>query len=190
MSQAAFSKELNVTQPTLGRYEKGTRSPDADFVHLLYQQYNVNPNWIIAGIKPKYIQNGIIQPDDINPPPESNPVSEKKAKSAPDPKTLQRRITKLKRKVRDQQKDIKWAEQVIMVYERGQQMIEAFLHDAGMLDLAVLRPGTTPPPPGALRKDSNENDLKSGFEDDLDDDFDDEDWDDDLDVEDNNKAAG
>ncbi len=63
LSQDAFSKRLNVTQSTIGRYEKGSRYPDAKFILLLKQCYDVNPNWLISGERPKKIQNGITQTD-------------------------------------------------------------------------------------------------------------------------------
>lgn len=61
LSQAAFASTLNVGQSTIGRYEKGERSPDADFILLLRKHYDVNPNWLILGENPKYIQNGVGQ---------------------------------------------------------------------------------------------------------------------------------
>lgn len=71
MSQAAFSKELNVTQSTIARYEKGSRSPDAEFLLLIKKYYDINPNWLISGEEPKFIQNGIIAD-------EAKPISETK----------------------------------------------------------------------------------------------------------------
>jgi len=59
ISQAAFSAKLNVGQSTIGRYEKGGRSPDAEFILLLKKHYKVNPNWLITGEGSKFIQNGI-----------------------------------------------------------------------------------------------------------------------------------
>ena len=59
LSQAAFSKKLKVTQSTIGRYEKGSRCPDAEFILLLKEHYNINPNWLIVGDDPKFMQNGL-----------------------------------------------------------------------------------------------------------------------------------
>ena len=49
LSQQAFSKQLNVGQTTVGRYERGERSPDAEFLLLLKNHFNISPNWLISG---------------------------------------------------------------------------------------------------------------------------------------------
>jgi transcriptional regulator with XRE-family HTH domain len=60
LSQADFAAKLKVGQSTIARYEKGTRAPDADFILLLKENYQINPNWLITGEGPKKnIQNGI-----------------------------------------------------------------------------------------------------------------------------------
>lgn len=48
-TQDEFSKLLNISKPTLVRYEAGGRKPDADLLSILADKYNVNINWLISG---------------------------------------------------------------------------------------------------------------------------------------------
>jgi transcriptional regulator with XRE-family HTH domain len=63
-SQAEFAAKLKVGQSTIARYERGSRAPDAKFILLLKENYQINPNWLITGEgSKKIIQNGIDTPD-------------------------------------------------------------------------------------------------------------------------------
>jgi len=62
LSQAAFASYLNVSQGTVGRYERDLRSPDADYILLLKKHFDINPNWLISGEGSKFISNGFEGP--------------------------------------------------------------------------------------------------------------------------------
>lgn len=66
-SQTEFSSLLGVAQNTLGRYERGERTPDADFLLALRQKLGVSAEWLLAG-------EGPMLPGDIGRPTESSPL--------------------------------------------------------------------------------------------------------------------
>lgn len=45
----SLSKELNVTQPTIKKLEKGETLPNAKVLIPLLERYNVNINWLLGG---------------------------------------------------------------------------------------------------------------------------------------------
>lgn len=49
-----FSKLLSVSQPTITRYEDGSRLPDYKFLKNLFDKLNVNPNWFFCDIGPVF----------------------------------------------------------------------------------------------------------------------------------------
>lgn len=53
-SQAAFAKELGCHKNTLGNYERGNRSPDADFL-VRMARIGVNTHWLVTGEGPRYL---------------------------------------------------------------------------------------------------------------------------------------
>ena len=57
MSQAAFSKEVEVSLPTYVRYEATLMMPKVHILSLLIEKFNVNVEWLLTGqgdmFKPK-----------------------------------------------------------------------------------------------------------------------------------------
>lgn len=49
MTQDEFSLALQVSKPTISRYETGDRCPDTEFLQILLLQYHVNANWLLGG---------------------------------------------------------------------------------------------------------------------------------------------
>lgn len=45
----SLSKELNVTQPTIKKLEKGETLPNAKVLIPLLERFNVNINWLLSG---------------------------------------------------------------------------------------------------------------------------------------------
>ncbi len=48
-SQEAFAENMNVTPATVNRYEKGHRSPDADFLCRVATKFGCDPAWLLTG---------------------------------------------------------------------------------------------------------------------------------------------
>lgn len=55
MTQDEFSTILQVSKPTISRYETGDRCPDAEFLQILLNQYSVNVNWLLGGEGPMFL---------------------------------------------------------------------------------------------------------------------------------------
>lgn len=49
VKQEAFALAIGVTNVTISRYEKGHRTPDADFLNQLVKIYGCNPGWLLTG---------------------------------------------------------------------------------------------------------------------------------------------
>lgn len=49
LSREDFADELAVTPATIGRYEKGERTPDAGFLHQLVIKFGCDPEWLLIG---------------------------------------------------------------------------------------------------------------------------------------------
>jgi transcriptional regulator with XRE-family HTH domain len=49
ISQREFSKQIFVSQSTLGEIETGTRNVNNRIIQLICSQFNVNKNWIKTG---------------------------------------------------------------------------------------------------------------------------------------------
>ena len=49
LSQQQIANQLNYTQPTISRYEKNLRMPDADFLEKMSTVYQLNINWVLTG---------------------------------------------------------------------------------------------------------------------------------------------
>lgn len=57
-SQFEFTKKINnVSQSAVGKYEKGERTPDFDFVFALVKNLKVNPSWLFLDIEPMFIDD-------------------------------------------------------------------------------------------------------------------------------------
>jgi len=54
LSQSEFALKLGVAQNTLGRYERGERTPDADFLTAMVDQLGVSAEWLLRGAGPAY----------------------------------------------------------------------------------------------------------------------------------------
>lgn len=53
MNKKQFAELLEVSQPTVARYESGEREPDYSFLKKLITELNVNPNWIFFDLLPQ-----------------------------------------------------------------------------------------------------------------------------------------
>lgn len=49
LSQADFALRLKVSKNTVGNYERGDRSPDADFLAHLYEEFGADITWLLTG---------------------------------------------------------------------------------------------------------------------------------------------
>jgi transcriptional regulator with XRE-family HTH domain len=49
LSQAEFAVILGVSQPTIGKYEKGVRVPDTDFIQSICSNFGISADWLILG---------------------------------------------------------------------------------------------------------------------------------------------
>ncbi|MCK4764247.1 MAG: helix-turn-helix transcriptional regulator [Candidatus Aminicenantes bacterium] len=49
LSQDEISRNVEVTNQTLSRYENGARFPDSQFLQKFGREYNVNANWLLYG---------------------------------------------------------------------------------------------------------------------------------------------
>jgi phage repressor protein C with HTH and peptisase S24 domain len=52
-TQAEFADVLGVHEGTLGRYERGERLPDAEFINLMSARADINPLWLLYGDEPR-----------------------------------------------------------------------------------------------------------------------------------------
>jgi len=53
-SQTEYANLFGVTTNTIGRYERGERTPDAEFIFALCKETGVNPRWLILGEEPMH----------------------------------------------------------------------------------------------------------------------------------------
>ena len=49
LNQINFAKELDIKQPTLVGYEKGSSLPSADFLVKIREVFNANIDWLLTG---------------------------------------------------------------------------------------------------------------------------------------------
>lgn len=52
-SQVRFAEQIQLTQPTVVRYEAGDRAPDAYLLMRVAETFGVDLNWLILGDKAK-----------------------------------------------------------------------------------------------------------------------------------------
>lgn len=52
LAREEFAGKMGVTPATVGRYEKGERTPDADFLYQLVTVFGCNPEWLLTGEGP------------------------------------------------------------------------------------------------------------------------------------------
>ena len=57
LNQDIVSKELQITNQTLSRYENGIRSPDSIFLQKFGKLFNVNANWLLYGIGDMFLKD-------------------------------------------------------------------------------------------------------------------------------------
>lgn len=50
LSQSAFGESLGVSLPTINRFERGHRQPDANFLSQLATMYQCDMNWLLCGV--------------------------------------------------------------------------------------------------------------------------------------------
>jgi len=48
-SQEVFARAMGVTPATINRYEKGHRTPDANFIEKIVTKYSCDPAWLLTG---------------------------------------------------------------------------------------------------------------------------------------------
>ena len=63
LTQEQFAKELGISFATVNRYEKGKRSPDAEFFQVLVDRYKVNLNWLFTGEGPMFLATSVEHSD-------------------------------------------------------------------------------------------------------------------------------
>jgi transcriptional regulator with XRE-family HTH domain len=52
VSQADFATRMGVDKNSIGRYERGERQPDADFLSRLHQGFGTDITWLLTGVEP------------------------------------------------------------------------------------------------------------------------------------------
>lgn len=50
LTQEDLAKECKLAEMTVNRYEVGSRIPDATFLTILAELYNISPNWLLFGL--------------------------------------------------------------------------------------------------------------------------------------------
>ncbi len=157
---------------TASAFNNRKRSGSVPYAHFIdfAKARNVDLNWLFSGVGPIYKDNKSQGSEDQKANP---PVSENKAENVTgrDPSQTQARVKELEAEVGRLEAQLFDAAKVIVVYERGQKMIEAFMHNDGMIDLTVLRPGSSTPPKGSFMPSSHDDeefDLDSDTDDDTD----------------------
>lgn len=58
-SQEVFGAELGVHENTLGRYERGERLPDAEFLAALATKRNISTHWVLYGVPPQKLSDTV-----------------------------------------------------------------------------------------------------------------------------------
>src|SRR5579885_338975 len=56
-SQGAFADAIGVHVNTLGRYERGERLPDAEFLSALAARRDISTHWLLYGIPPRNLSD-------------------------------------------------------------------------------------------------------------------------------------
>jgi transcriptional regulator with XRE-family HTH domain len=103
----SLSKELNVTQPTIKKLEKGETLPNAKVLIPLLERYNVNINWLLGGQGEMFLkaeESSIDKTDSSN----------SRSSACPDMKSLKDKIALLEQSVKDKEK-------LISLLERNQK---------------------------------------------------------------------
>lgn len=54
-----FARTLRIGTSTLQRYESGERRPDTEVVQRLCENYDINPTWLILGLGPMQLAEGM-----------------------------------------------------------------------------------------------------------------------------------
>ncbi len=49
MTQEEFADALNISKPSVARYEAGSRHPGSDLLTVLLNKYGINLNWLLTG---------------------------------------------------------------------------------------------------------------------------------------------
>lgn len=96
----SLSKELNVTQPTIKKLEKGETLPNAKVLIPLLERYNVNINWLLGGQGEMFLT-----PNNSNP---DNSGSDNSRKTTyTDVEVLRKEIQHLNEKLKDKEEIIR-----------------------------------------------------------------------------------
>lgn len=65
LSREAFAAQLGVAPLTIFKYEKGKRTPDADFLNKVVEVFNCDPAWLLTGKEPAPAQVVPLYPPDL-----------------------------------------------------------------------------------------------------------------------------
>lgn len=57
MTQTEFGEKLSVTKQAIASAECGNNNPSIDTINKLIVEFNVNANWLIAGIGEPFLEN-------------------------------------------------------------------------------------------------------------------------------------
>lgn len=63
-SQAAFATEIGVHKNSIGNYERGERTPDADFLASLMKA-GYSANWVVSGVGPMRLVDSVQDPSAV-----------------------------------------------------------------------------------------------------------------------------
>jgi phage repressor protein C with HTH and peptisase S24 domain len=58
-TQDEFARQLGVHANTLGRYERGERLPDADFIAAMAEKADISTHWLLYGIPPQRLSESV-----------------------------------------------------------------------------------------------------------------------------------
>jgi len=51
LNKTQFAKKINVSQPSIGKYEDGIQLPSVDTIINICQEFNVSADWLLLGIE-------------------------------------------------------------------------------------------------------------------------------------------
>jgi transcriptional regulator with XRE-family HTH domain len=62
-TQYEFAELLSVHPNTVARYERGERSPDAEYIERIFKRFKVSPQWLMSGVGEMYPLKKIMEID-------------------------------------------------------------------------------------------------------------------------------
>ncbi|BDS10887.1 helix-turn-helix domain-containing protein [Aureispira anguillae] len=105
----SLSKELNVTQPTIKKLEKGETLPNAKVLIPLLERFNVNINWLLGGEGEMFLNSSSSRAQEMigGTGPDSNLSSNSRNSTCTNVKFLQKEIQYLNDKLKDKEEIIR-----------------------------------------------------------------------------------